>query len=283
MKKEGWIALDIDGTITVDKYSVPDAVTSYLRQKSFEGWKIAIATGRSFQFAAMALASFDFPYILLPQNGSAAIEMPSKKILFTRYLSWEEMPMIEMAFEGIESDFIVYTGVERGDLCYFRKRFFEKEGSAEIEGWKARQKEHWEPIEDFTKELLPSFALAKSFGSFEEMRKVAKRLKERGRFQVSLIRDPFDHECAILLINQAHASKGLSLEEVFRRRGRGSLVIAAGDDENDLSLLGVADVKIAMPHAPDVLKEIADLIAPPTETMGILDALEKACHGRERA
>jgi hydroxymethylpyrimidine pyrophosphatase-like HAD family hydrolase len=56
--------------------------------------------------------------------------------------------------------------------------------------------------------------------------------------------------------------------------GRGEKVITAGDDENDMSLFQVADIKIAMSHAPERLKEKADLIAPPTQDCGIIHALE---------
>jgi hydroxymethylpyrimidine pyrophosphatase-like HAD family hydrolase len=56
--------------------------------------------------------------------------------------------------------------------------------------------------------------------------------------------------------------------------GRGDLVVAGGDDENDLSLLQAADVKIAMPHAPEILRKIADFMAPPVEEQGIIHALK---------
>lgn len=273
---KGWIALDIDGTITLDKYSVPQPVTDYLKDLQKDGWKIAMATGRPFRFASMALSKFDFPFVFLCQNGSVAMEMPSRKILFKRYLTWDAIHLIEQAYEGIDSDFIVYMGVEKGDLCYFRPdRFPDDEWSA-IEAWQATQKEKWEGLKQFTPELMPNFPLAKCFGTFERMEKIAKRLKEMNRFQVALMRNPFDPSGSVVLITDAQASKGLALEEVFRRLERGPTVIAAGDDENDISLLQAADIKIAMSHAPDVLQEFADILAPPTSKMGIIHALQMA-------
>jgi hypothetical protein len=53
-------------------------------------------------------------------------------------------------------------------------------------------------------------------------------------------------------------------------------VIAAGDDENDISLLNAADTKIAMSHAPEALQQVADFIAPPTKDCGIIKALQLA-------
>jgi len=273
---KGWIALDIDGTITLDKYSVPEPVTAYLRNLQREGWRIAMATGRSFHFASIALSAFDFPYVLFCQNGSVGIEMPSRNILFKRYLTWDAIGLIEQAYEGIDSDFIVYMGVDKNDLCYFRPHRFPPDEWPAIEAWQDAQKEKWEGVERFTPELISSFPLAKCFGIFERMEKIAKRLKALNRFQVALMRNPFHPNGSIILITDSQASKGLALQEIFSMHGRGPLVIAAGDDENDISLLKTADIKIAMAHAPDVLQEFADILAPPTSKMGIIHALQMA-------
>ncbi|MBI5272766.1 MAG: HAD family phosphatase [Chlamydiia bacterium] len=281
MDNKGWIALDIDGTITREKYSIPKEVTTFLRKCEQEGWRIAIATGRSFHFALLALSEFEFPFVLLPQNGSMALVMPERRVLFRRYLAWDALALIEEAFEGVKNDFVVYMGWEKKDQCYFRPHRFSKAFWPYLQAWQVRQREEWQPVEEFTEALIPAFPLVKSFGSFEEMGWVAKRLKKMGRFQTAVLRDPFDESHAVLLITDIHASKGLSLEEVFRLKGRGALVIAAGDDDNDVSLLRVADIKIAMSHSPDFLKNIADFIALSTKPRGIIEAISKAIeHGK---
>ncbi len=273
MTNKGWIALDIDGTITLDKYSVPDEVSAYLRSLALGGWRIAMATGRPYAFALRALSQFDFPYFFLAQNGSAVLEMPSKQLLFKRYLSESAIAIVEKAYEGIDSDFLIYSGYEKGDFCYFRPHRMSEEDLLYIEDLKKRQKEEWKAVERFE---IDSFPLIKCFGSLPRMKKVAERLSASGRFQVALIRDPFHENFVIILVTEKNASKGLSLEELFRKKGRGGLVIAAGDDENDISLLKAADVKIAMAHAPETLQEAADYIAPPTKEHGIIKALQLA-------
>lgn len=273
MTDKGWIALDIDGTITLDKYSVPDEVTAYLRSLVLDGWRIAMATGRPFAFASRVLSKFDFPYLFLAQNGSAVLEMPSKQLLFKRYLSKSAIEVVEKAYEGIDSDFLIYSGYEKGDYCYFRPHRLAPEDLRYVEDLKKRQKEGWKAVEKFE---VDSFPLIKCFGSLPRMKKVAEKLRESGRFQVSMIRDPFEENCMIILVTEKNASKGLSLEEAFRKKGRGGLVIAAGDDENDISLLNAADVKIAMSHGPETLQEIATYIAPPTKEHGIIKALQLA-------
>ncbi|MGB7978339.1 MAG: HAD family hydrolase [Chlamydiales bacterium] len=276
MISKGWIALDIDGTLTLAKYSVPTEVALFLRHLQKEGWRIALATGRPFAFAAMALTEFDFPYIFLAQNGSLALEMPHKKLLFKSYISREAIPLVEKAYEGIDSDFLIYAGYEEGDFCYWRPERFSYEDRDYLIDLQQRQPEKWREAGRYEEMNLKSFPLIKCFGKEARMDLIAGRLKALGSFEVAKIRDPFEAGTYILLVTDSKASKGLSLSRVLQLKGRGATVIAAGDDENDISLLNVADIKIAMAHAPESLQQVATFIAPPTEELGIIHALQIA-------
>lgn len=280
MENKGWIVLDIDGTITLDKYSVPKEVGDFFHSLQKKGWRFVFATGRPFAFASLALSKFEFPYILLSQNGSIAIEMPQKKILFKSYIPSASLPFMEKAFEGLHSDFLIYAGFERGDICFWRPHKFPQEELTYIADLQTRQKESWQEVKDFNHLPMDSFPLIKCFGNEPRMRHLIDRLKKEKKFEIAKIRDPFEDGITLLLITDIHASKGKSLTKLFSDKGRGPCVIAAGDDENDLSLLAVADIKIAMAHAPESLQEAADFIAPPTKEFGIIQALEIATRGR---
>jgi hydroxymethylpyrimidine pyrophosphatase-like HAD family hydrolase len=280
VENKGWIALDIDGTITLDKYSVPKEVSHFFHALYKKGWQFVFATGRPFAFATVALSDFDFPYILLPQNGSMAIEMPKKNTLFKSYIPSSSLALMESAFEGLQSDFLIYAGFERGDICFWRPKRFPEEELAYVLDLQTRQKESWQEVKDFDHLPMDSFPLIKCFGSEMRMCHLIDRLKKEKKFEIAKIRDPFNEKITLLLITDIHASKGKSLTKLFKQRGRGPRVIAAGDDENDLSLLSVADIKIAMAHAPLSLQESADFIAPPTKEFGIIKALEIATRGR---
>lgn len=276
MEKEGWIALDIDGTITLDKYSVPEEVIHFFHTLHEKGWQFVLATGRPFRFASMALQKFDFPYLLLPQNGSIALEMPAKTPLFKSYISKTLIPVVEQAYEGIDSDFLIYAGYENGDACFYRPKRFAQDELTYLSDLAQRQKEEWHEVNDFRQLPLESFPLIKCFGPELRMRRVADRLRLSQHFEVAQIRDPFVLGTSILLVTDKQASKGKSLSKALSLKGRGKCVVAAGDDENDISLLETADIKIAMDHAPKQLTDIATFIAPPTKQNGIIQALEIA-------
>lgn len=278
---KGWIALDIDGTVTLDKYTIPEPVINYLRERTLEGWRIAMATGRPVSFASIALSKYDFPYLFLAQNGSLALEMPGRKELFQRYIPKSALPLIEECLEGVPGDMLVYGGYQSLDSVYFRPERFDEEQTLYLSSYWERQKEKPAPVQSFTEIEHSSVPLVKCFGRSEEMKKVAERLSRHPEFNVARLRDPFTEDYFLLLITDRAASKGKSLEAAIALLGgpRGK-VIAAGDDENDASLLEIADIAIAMEHAPSSLQEIADLIAPPTKDLGILHALRIAIGDR---
>lgn len=275
---KGWIALDIDGTITSDKYSVPIEVVEYIKNLERSGWKIAIATGRSLVFSSIALASFDFPYVLLVQNGSAALQMPTKDIVYKSYLPAASIEKVEKILEEVDGNFLVYSGYENGDFCYYRPDHFSDKHMKYLKHLETREKEPAQPVKSFA--MIETCPLIKCFGSKGTMQTVAEKLKKTDLFEIASIRDPFEPEFHLLLLTKRSVSKGESLKEVMDLQGRGERVIAAGDDENDKSLLLEADIKIVMPHAPESVKKLADFIAPSVSDLGILTALDWAVsHG----
>lgn len=271
---KGWIALDIDGTITLEKTSVPYSVIDCLRSYQKEGWQIVFATGRPFAFTMQAFSNFDFPYFLILQNGSATVSMPERQMVNRSYLPVSCIQWIEKAYNGVDGDFLIYSGIERGDFCYYRPHRFQSKEKIYLEQLQKRQKESWKEVNDFKSIQIDSFPLIKCFGTLDQMSFLASRLNDH--FQTSLIQDPHEKNTTLLLITASNVTKGKALKFLLTKYGRGSKVIAAGDDLNDISLLEQADVKIAMPHSPDALKNLATFIAGPTKDLGIIHALKRA-------
>jgi hydroxymethylpyrimidine pyrophosphatase-like HAD family hydrolase len=275
MQHQGWIALDIDGTITTEKTVVPPGVRQALGEWARQGWKLAFATGRPFAFAQKALHGFDFSYWFVGQNGSLALQMPGRDVLFRRYLAKSQLSAIEEQLVGTGVDFVVYAGIEKGDICYFRPSRFLREEEAYLRELQSRQEEPWVALQSFDEIPIGAFPLVKCFGKRAAMSVCAERMRRLGMFEVAHIRDPHATGVDLLLITDRQATKGRALASLFALYGRGERVIGAGDDENDLSLLEVADVKIAMPHAPEAVKQKANQIA----FGGIVETIQKAVSG----
>ena len=60
------------------------------------------------------------------------------------------------------------------------------------------------------------------------------------------------------------------------------IVIAAGDDYNDITMLKSADITVVMSTAPTEILALADIVAPPAVEMGIIEGLGKAVKSKKR-
>lgn len=270
---KGVIAFDIDGTLTHRLDWIDPKVVCFLNEQVEQGWQVAFLTGRIFMFAERILKHFDFPYIVAVQNGADILDMPSKKVLQRNYFSCDILPQIEHAYQGQKEDFIIYAGIEKGDFCYYRPERFSKKMHEYLDMLKALS-DKWHSS-NFIFEKGTRFPLIKSFGEKRAMQDLYAQLKENQALEVSIIRDPIDPKLYLNLITDHSASKGHTIQ-FLRDYLKSPLVIAAGDDHNDLKMLKQADVAIAIETAPEEVLSIADIIAKPAEKLGIIDAVKEA-------
>lgn len=273
---KGWIALDIDGTITDQKHHIPKEVVEYLTTLQREGWQIIFITGRTLSFASAALASFSFSCFLAIQNGSVLLSMPEQAVIEKSYLPSSIVPVLEKVYLEQLEDFIVYAGFEKGDFCYYRPGHFSKELLNHLEVIKELSSEPWQAVKVFNFSKEDTFPLIKCLGSYEAMNALNHLLKAVEGIAVSMIRDPLQENTYLNLITAVQATKGNVLKKVMQKKGLFGPVIAAGDDFNDISMLECADVSIVMQTAPEKMLKMGDIIALPAKDLGIINALGEA-------
>ena len=276
MQEKGWIALDIDGTTTADIHEIPKEVRDYLHTLSDDGWTLFFITGRLFSWALGTVSSLEFPFYFGTQNGSDIFQMPSKKLLSQAYLNADILTFLDREYAGMDKDYLIYSGFEKGDICYYRPRRFAEELKTYLTLLKSFSPTPWKASDTFDFDKNAAFPLIKCFGTKEEMTPLYEKIKQRTDIQVSMIRDPLSATYYIILITDAGASKGTALERIRSTLHASSPLIAAGDDFNDLPMLERANIKIVMETAPDELKTHADIIAPPATEYGLIPALKEA-------
>lgn len=265
---KGWLALDVDGTLTHEKYSIPDPVIFFLRDLHFDGWKLVVLTGRSYPFAEPSIQKIDFPFILSTQNGSSAWFMPQKEIIFQKFLEKSSIKVMEECAKNLDLVFIVYSAD--------RKSYGKENGSYEEYVKKSMQlslQEHIQ-LDDFEKIDMDLFPLAKFVGKSYDLLKLRDKLNKYDMFEMSMIKDPFCEDFYLLLITKKNVSKGSSILNIME--GQKGKIIAAGNDENDITMLQKADVAIAMEDAPQHVLKYAHIIARSAKENGIIEGLKKA-------
>lgn len=288
-KKPGTIALDVDGTLTaaIHNHKLPKEVSSYLSSLVKEGWQVLFITGRTFSAVHGILEVLDFPCFLAVQNGAIVLKLPEKRVVAKKYLSLEILSAMEEICCNEESDFVIYGGFEQQDRCYYRPSRF---SSPLLHYLKKRQlafNELWEPLDSFAELDFPAFPSLKCFGFYEDAKRLEQKIFQRLGLYVPLIRDPYDEGYYIVQATHAEINKGQALQDLLQILGGGEhrnrcdrgIVIAAGDDRNDIPMLEKADIKIGMATAPQDILDMVDIVAPPASEAGIIVGLKRAIHG----
>lgn len=275
-KHIGWIALDIDGTITDETHHAPPKVVHFLHSLEKMGWELIFITGRTYSFGYRVVKEFNFPFYIAVQNGADILYMPHKELVSRHYLDNQVIPILESAYRGENEDFIVYSGYERGDFCYYRPERFTPNFVEHLHKIMALSPEAWKPMQSFSFEKTLSFPLAKCLGTKESMQRINGLLQSIPDISATMIRDPLGKGVYLILVTAKQATKGNALHIVKEVIGDGGPVIAAGDDLNDISMLQSADVKIVMSSAPPEMHSMATILAEHGEQHGIIDALTQA-------
>lgn len=270
MTKKGWFALDIDGTLTSGAYTIPQKVISYLKNKHLEGWEIIVLTGRSYPFALPSVSNLDFPYILSTQNGSSARHMPSKDLIFENF--FEKHFFIQIENETKESQ-LALIGYGEDYRCYCRNNDKYNSYIDAIVALGSQERVSFTHLDKL--EVPERFSLIKLAGPLVHIKNFKEKLHKIFECEAVTIKDPFHEKFSMLLMTKKGVSKGSCVERIKSLNG-GGIVIAAGNDHNDLSMFKSADISIAMEDSPEEVLQTADVIAPSPENHGIIEGLDVA-------
>ncbi len=273
---KGLIALDIDGTITVDMQVIPYNVIQYLSDLHQQGWAFVFITGRTFDFGYHVLKALPFNYYYAVQNGAILLSMPSRKILSKKYLDKSIIPSMEKICANETTDFVIYGGFELDNQCYYRKSHFSEKLMKYLESRCAAFNEKWQNILSFDDLPIQEFPSIKCFGEKVPAQRIADNIEKMLGLHVPVIKDPFCQDYYVVQATHPDVSKGQVLRDLVAQTQYGGTIIAAGDDLNDLSMFDEAHIKVAMENAPSELKLKADIIAPPASITGIIEGLKRA-------
>ncbi len=272
---KGIIALDIDGTLTAEDQALDSSVIQALQALSSD-WRFIFITGRPFQWGFRTLQSLPFSYALAVQNGALLVEMPQKEIILRRYLTQEILPLMESICQKQTTDFVVYSGLENEDQCYYRPQHFSEEILAYVLRRTAYLKEKWQSIPSFAQLPVSTFSSLKCFATEDQAYQLSRCIEDELGLHAPPNRDPFDPRYFVIQATHAKATKGDVLTEFAQLNDLKGPIIAAGDDYNDRTMLEKATVKIVMANAPLEILKLADVVAPPASQQGLIQGLAEA-------
>ena len=266
---KGIIALDIDGTTAKKGDPIPDKTLDYLEKLGKSGWKICFITGRPYSYALHAISPIEFDIALAVQNGADILHYPSRKSLHRYYISSKDvMEIVAPFYAGEENHFLVYSGYETGDFCYYDRDHFSPKMQHYLDQLSQVSDSEWEPLKNVQEEV----PLVKCFGDRPFLEKIAQACSE---YSTSIIHDTIDPKKSILLITAQDANKGAALDHLVDLEGVEGMKIVAGDDYNDIPMLQKADKAIVIKSAPEPVKQYAHVIGDLPENCGLVEAIKE--------
>ena len=272
----GIIASDIDRTLTNKEHKIPGEVIAYLEKCYREGFEIVFLTGRTFSFAGKTLDQCTFPFHLGVQNGAEVLKMPEKKFRNQKFLTKETVLNIAAEANFPDKDFVIYSGVELGDYCYYVPGNFRGEGEAYVKNLMQYGVAHWKEVDSFEEMEREVFPMMRLFGPRKQMEALRERVLAATDVTCVILSDVTKEDMCVLMVTEKGVDKGHSLRRLIDHYDWKGCVIGCGDDLNDVSLFDAVDISIGMENGHKELLEKATIIAKPSYHMGIIDALERA-------
>ena len=261
------LSLDVDGTLARPDGSISERTIEVIKHLQKEGVRLCIASGRpplGIAPVAKLLGMDQFGGYVIGFNGGVLMDYPSGEILYTASLPEEALPIIAECSRRPGHTVLTYYGDE---ICTEDATDPYVHISHQRNGMSIR--EVADILADLPVQTLPKCIITSDPCEMPALqREVVARLYS--------IADAYLSEAYFLEIVPRGTDKADALVRLLEHLGLShENLIAAGDGHNDMGMIRLAALGIAMGNAhPDVC-EVADVVAPSNAEDGLAQVLEK--------
>lgn len=261
------LVLDVDGTL-IGKGAYPSpGVAEAIAAAKASGVSVVLGTGRATEACYHLLNHLNLNGLHILFDGAAVVEWPSNEIIFLQALP----PHAAQRLIELSREHDLFLEIYAHDFY-----FIEKDG---LLAQHQREKLQINPLVTDLMSLVNRVKMVKG-----QLLAVDREQKQRADLitqemstlcKMSWSLDPSNGIYFGNAISR-YVSKGSALREIMDYLGlTASQVIAIGDSFNDAAVFEVAGTKIAMGHAPESLKKLADWSAPTVEEDGVAVAIKR--------
>ncbi|MBR1668030.1 MAG: HAD family phosphatase [Bacteroidaceae bacterium] len=266
MGKYKLIAIDLDGTLVRGDQTISPHTRETLINVQEQGMKVVIASGRpTYGTAPLAdlLQVGEHGGYLLSYNGGAIYDWATHELLYSKMLDSEVLPYLYDCTK--RNGFQIITYVDKNIVAEVAENPY-------IQFTSMRNKMPVRTVPNFLEEVTYPLAKCMIVGDPEPLHRLELEMVPRLEGKAAAFRsEPFFLEIVPAGINKA---KGLSI--LLEKIGlQPSELMAFGDGYNDISMLQLAGMGVAMGNAAQETKEAADFITRSNEDDGIAYAIEQ--------
>lgn len=259
------IALDLDGTTLNEKNTVSPAVKEAVTWAREQGVRVVLSTGRIASEAAEFARILGIQDDLVTAGGATLFSMEKNAYTMRLSMPWESAVRAAAIVERVGMVSMVYAG-EDMLITPYDEMYFSR--------YKTNEGYHT------GKKVVPSVAeyIANTKAAIDKMfcRSNDKAMLQHAREQISQLPDiqvMSSGEDNIEVISPI-ADKGRALAKLCEQYGISlERCIAIGDSENDLEMLRIVGMPVAMGNANDAVKQTARYITTTNAEDGVAKAI----------
>lgn len=265
------IALDLDGTALNEHSRLSEETRSALSEAKKAGVHVVIDTGRPFCALPEDILNFDAIEYVIVSNGARIVHLPTGKLLHNSCHSPEAIDcLVEIlkkenflveVFTGGRAFMDEYyrTGIEKYGLSTGRNEYLmaTREGVHDILGFLSKNRERIESV------LI-------DFNNDADKARIWELLEKK---HICTVTTSMRSNLELGALNTSKASGLEVLGELLDIKTEN--MMAAGDSPNDLEMLKVAGLSVAMGNASDEVKDASDYIAPSNIENGVAEAVRR--------
>lgn len=267
------LVFDVDGTLVTGKKKISPALRACLRDLQAQGRKVYLCTGRTVDGVlayARDLEMEKYGGVLIGMNGSLVQRMDGKVLLDPEVLDRERLWPLLAAFDGLD---LLTLAFYRNDMaCAVNRAGLElfELAASKFPRFNRLPMNICRSYKDFREEA-PLKVLF--MGRPEALSKARAEILAPYREDYALV----DSADFFLELMPKGTNKGRGLARLFEKEKTDpQRVMAFGDQNNDLEMIEMAGLGLAMGNASERLKDAADLVIGTNEEDGICRFLIEA-------
>lgn len=250
------IAVDLDGTLVPQSGGVPDGVAEAVARVTQAGAVVVAATGRSLSTTGFVARDAGMHEFAVVSNGAMIVTVDPETVV--EAMTFDAGPLLrELAPLLPGASF----AIERADGVFLTSEFFVDQGvSLDIREV---------PFESLTADPVVRVVVRSVDHMEEGLGPVVRHLDMHSiAFGVT--------DVAWLDLGIKGVTKATGLQKLCARLGIDrSEVLAIGDAMNDVEMLEWAGYSVAMGHAKEAIKALADHVTGPEPGLGVIQVLDR--------
>lgn len=274
MEKIKIIAMDLDGTLLDSEKRLSEENRAALQRAADAGIEIVPTTGRIYKIIPEAVRALPFVRYAITVNGAEVYDVKNDRVIAKSELPYEKAVEVMAYLDGFD---VVYDCYQNGGgymtktlldkvenyltSAYFAKIYAKtRHPVPELKAYLLEQKQGVQKVQFCTRDqALRAFLL--------------EDLKTRFDGVAISTALPYNGE-----INEKNAHKGGALQKLCQHLGcTMENVMTLGDGLNDITMLKLAGISVAMENAAPEAKAAAKYVTGNCDESGVAQAIEKFC------